>query len=469
MLFNSLDFLLFFVFFFSIYLLLRHKWQNILLIVASCLFYAFWNWKFLFLMFFSISTDFICAKHMARCDRPRTRKALLFTSVGVNLAILGFFKYSNFFATNLIDALKVLGMASPSAHWAIRVILPLGISFYTFEAISYVVDVYRRTVKPAAHYWDYVLFVIFFPHLIAGPIMRAKSFLPQVATPRRISWEGFYEGCYYFFWGLFEKMFVADNLARIVDPVFNGAQPARGADILLALYAFSFQIFCDFDGYSNMARGLGKMMGFDLAINFQWPYFSKNPREFWQRWHITLSSWLRDYIYIPLGGNRGSGLRININLMLTMLLGGLWHGANWTFVLWGFYHGCLIVAYRVFGQSGQDQTRKSVQWIQAIVFFHCVAFGWLLFRAHDLAQAQGFVREMAFHMKAGPETFLTLQKFLLTAMPLLVVQMMQYRRNDLLWAHRLPWILKPLFFAALAYCILGWGVLRPETFIYFQF
>ena len=293
MLFNSLLFLVFFAIVYLAYLLCSHKWQNRLLIAASCLFYASWNWKFLFLMLFSITTDYFCSKYIYLSQDKLRRKILLLISVTVNLSILFFFKYCHFFLDNVESLLNTF-LPNP-IHFTFKIILPLGISFYTFEAISYTLDVYRGTTKPAQKYWDYLLFVIYFPHLIAGPIMRAKNFIPQVASPRMLKLEYFYEGCFLIFWGLFEKIFIADNLAKIVNPVFASPAPYDGGSVLLAVYAFAFQIFCDFDGYSNMARGLGKCMGFEIAINFRLPYFAANPMEFWKRWHITLSTWLRDY------------------------------------------------------------------------------------------------------------------------------------------------------------------------------
>ncbi len=303
MLFNSLEFFVFFAIVYGLYLVLPHRWQNWLLIIASCIFYSAWNWKFLALLFLSVSTDFWCSHRIYASQDAKRRIFFLWLSIGVNLSILGFFKYFNFF----LGSLKAfIFWFCPSCHpgfdLALNIILPVGISFYTFEAISYTVDVYKGVIPPAKRYWDYALFILFFPHLIAGPIMRAKDLLSQIITPRQWSLDRFYEGCHLVFWGLFEKIFIADNCATLVNPIFSSPGPYNGGTILIALYAFAIQIFCDFDGYSNMARGLGKCMGFELTINFKFPYLSTNPREFWQRWHISLSSWLRDYVYIPLGG-----------------------------------------------------------------------------------------------------------------------------------------------------------------------
>ncbi|MBF0595052.1 MAG: MBOAT family protein [Candidatus Omnitrophica bacterium] len=471
MLFNSTQFIAFFVIVYICYLLVSHQWQNRLLIIASCIFYASWNWKFLFLMFVSISTDFFCSQHIYRSEDRAVRRNFLVLSVAVNLAILGFFKYCNFFLGNLNALLEVFGLEG--AFQTLSIILPLGISFYTFEAISYTVDVYRGVSVPAKKYGDYLFFVIYFPHLIAGPIMRAKDFLPQVTTPRVVTRDLFFEGLFLAFWGFFEKMFIADNLAKVVNPVFAGPT-YDGAMVLLAVYAFAFQIFCDFDGYSNIARGLGKCMGFNISINFNLPYFATNPTEFWKRWHMTLSSWLRDYLYIPLGGNRRSTLITFRNLMITMLLGGLWHGASWTFVIWGAYHGLLLSIHKavkdfcpgikLFERAGWREV-----WflVRLGVFFHLTCLGWLFFRARSFDQVRAMLEAVLFHFHGNglyPWAYV-----LLILAPLLIVQVAQYRTGNLLFLYRQHWVVRTFAYSLMAYLILGWGIMRAEEFIYFQF
>ncbi len=302
MLFNSLTFALFFVVVYALYLVLRHKGQNRMLLAASCVFYGAWDWRFLFLMFVSITTDYLCGRAIARSREDAARKRYVAVGVCVNLGILGFFKYYNFFADNLCALLERVGFCGNLP--VLNIILPVGISFYTFQSMSYLVDVYRREVRPVDSYWDYALFVSFFPQLVAGPIMRAKVLLPQILAPRVVTREKFADGGYLILLGLFQKVFVADNLGRFVDASFSSQAPYNGYLVLSTLYFFAFQIFCDFAGYSNIARGLGKCMGFEIMINFREPYFATNPREFWRRWHISLSTWLRDYLYIPLGGEQ---------------------------------------------------------------------------------------------------------------------------------------------------------------------
>jgi len=469
MLFNSLEFLLFFLIVYPLYLLLKHQWQNRLLVIASCIFYAAWNWKFLGIMFISISTDYFCAKNIYASKDTKRKKLFLLLSIFVNLSILGLFKYFNFFAANITGLLQLFHINSPVTEHTLKIILPIGISFYTFEAISYTVDVYRQQVEPAKKYWDYVLFVIYFPHLIAGPIMRAKTFLPQITAPRKVSLEQFYEGCYLFFWGLFEKMYVADNLAKIVNPIFASQGAYEGASVLLAIYAFAFQIFCDFDGYSNMARGLGKMMGFEITINFKLPYFATNPREFWQRWHISLSTWLRDYLYIPLGGNRMGQARMYGAIFITMFLGGLWHGAAWNFILWGIYQAVLLMIYRLFNIDSQTEGYDIKRIFQTILFFHLTVLGWLLFRAQSIHQITQMLHALFFNFNYYDQNILLWLQFCAFTIPLLLIQCWQFKANDLMVLYKQHWLLKAALYAFLTYLLVGWGVLKSEEFIYFQF
>lgn len=476
MLFNSFQFAAFFIVVYFLYLALRFRWQNRMLLVASCVFYGSWDWRFLFLLFASISVDFFCARKIHASGDARVRKNFLVLSVAVNLAALGFFKYFNFFAGSLQALLSRIGLNLP-VH-ALDIILPLGISFYTFEAISYVWDVYRRKMAPTPRFSDYALFVTYFPHLIAGPIMRAKDLLPQICAPRTLNLALFFEGVYFITWGLFEKVVVADNLAGLVNPVFSGGAPYRGVEVLLALYAFAFQIFCDFDGYSNMARGLGKCMGFDIMFNFNLPYFATNPREFWQRWHISLSTWLRDYLYIPLGGNKNGTVQMYRNLWLTMLLGGLWHGASWTFVIWGFYQGALLVIHRilspylalVFPRPGPVLGRL---WLGAriIFFFHVVCLGWLFFRAQSLPQAGQMLQALAGTFHAFQPSVLIgggIQLMLIIWF-LLIIQIAQFVKNDRVFIFRQHWLVQGLVYGLTVTLILVFGANSGKEFIYFQF
>ena len=330
MVFNSLHFVWFFIVVYCVYRVLPHRAQNWLLLVASYYFYAAWDWRFLGLLIASTLVDFTCARVLSRTSAPRARRALLVLSLGFNLTLLGFFKYFNFFADSLHGVLGALGWNVDFV--TLRILLPVGISFYTFVTMSYVIDVYRREIPATRDLLDFAVFVAFFPHLVAGPILRASTLLSQIDSPRRITREQMRDGAWLIAWGYFQKVFVADNLASLANSAFDPAAPQTGVNILLGVYAFAFQIYGDFAGYSNIARGTSKLMGIELIENFRFPYLVRTPQAFWRNWHISLSTWLRDYLYIPLGGSRGSEWRTRWNLFVTMVLGGLWHGAAWTFV-----------------------------------------------------------------------------------------------------------------------------------------
>ncbi len=306
MVFNSLQFVWFFIVVYCAYRLLPHRGQNWLLLVASYYFYAAWDWRFLGLLIASTLVDFTCARALARTTAPGRRRALLILSLGFNLTLLGFFKYFNFFADSLHDVFGALGWNLDFV--TLRILLPVGISFYTFVTMSYVIDVYRREIPATRDLLDFAVFVAFFPHLVAGPILRASNLLSQIDSPRRITTEQMRDGAWLIAWGYFQKIYVADNLAGLVNGVFDPGAPQSGVNILLGVYAFAFQIYGDFAGYTNIARGTSKLMGIELIENFRFPYLVRTPQAFWRNWHISLSTWLRDYLYIPLGGSRGIGM-----------------------------------------------------------------------------------------------------------------------------------------------------------------
>jgi len=353
MLFNSVEFLfLFLPIVLIVYYLLPHKQQNTFLVLASCFFYASWDWRFLLPLLCTTGLDYwvagrLEASHKAQGPQSERRR-LLWISVISNLALLGFFKYCNFFIESTSAVLTVLGF-DVSVH-TLNIVLPVAISFYTFQALSYTIDVYRGELHPSGTFWDFFLGVLYFPHLVAGPIQRASSLLPQVLQPRQTTRQQWEDGLHLIMWGFFKKVFLADNLAPIADQVFSKPDPT-GGEVLVGVLAFTFQIYGDFSGYTDIARGVAKIMGFEFTLNFNLPYFATNPSDFWRRWHISLSQWLRDYLYKSLGGNRGGSLFTYRNLMITMVLGGLWHGAAWNFVLWGFYHGSLLCIHRYLSPS----------------------------------------------------------------------------------------------------------------------
>ena len=469
--FNSIEFLIFFVAVYSLYRLFRHKAQNMLLLLASYLFYMAWDWRFIALIVFSTIVDYFCAHLISRTHSSRVRITALFISLAVNLGALGFFKYCDFFIQSFADLMTLLHLPVNAAP--LGIILPVGISFYTFQTMGYTIDVYRGELKPVRSFIDFALYVSFFPQLVAGPIERAGHLLPQIQTPRNIRFEHLSTGCALILFGLFQKVCVADNLALLVDPVYSNPSDAAGLDVVLATVAFAFQIFCDFAGYSNIARGIASLMGFDLMVNFLAPYCATNPQDFWRRWHISLSTWLRDYLYIPLGGSEGGTARTLRNLMLTMLLGGLWHGAEWNFVVWGGYIGLTLVGHRllcdVMKGSRVDtllQTRSgwTLRWM---LFFTITCFGWMLFRVDAL-------RDLPILLSAGSSSgILDVGRSLIIltalAVPTLLIQILQFRRKDAHAFMSLPLPARVVMYVLMFYAIDIFGVSDAQSFIYFQF
>ncbi len=382
MLFNSFIFLVFFIAVYTLYRLLPMRPQNVLLLVASYIFYGWWDWRFLSLLLFSTVVDFIAGRAIDRSECQAVRKRFLLISMFCNLGLLGFFKYFNFFIDNMESLIQTLGGNPQSFH--LNIILPVGISFYTFQTMSYTIDIYRGKMKATNSFLNFAVFVSFFPQLVAGPIERASHLLPQFENKRIITPDMIRLGLTLIIWGYFKKLFVADNMAIVVNQIYS-MDPSRLNTwyVFLAAAAFAFQIYGDFSGYSDIARGLCKLMGFDLMINFRSPYCVTNPANFWRHWHISLSTWLRDYLYIPLGGNRGSGMRTKINLAITMVLGGLWHGANWNFVIWGVYQGALLMIFRSKGSSDTYQPHGAVKFFKWIGTSFLILVGWLIFRASD--------------------------------------------------------------------------------------
>ena len=471
MFFNSWQFVAFIIPTLCMYYMLPHRGQNRLLLACSYLFYGAWDWRFLSLIWISTLVDYFIAHKMAKEDREGRRKALLVVSLAVNLGFLGFFKYFNFFS----DSLSVLltGIGLPPSPFILDVVLPVGISFYTFQTLSYTIDVYRGKLTPCRNILDFALFVAFFPQLVAGPIERASSLLPQLLKRRTVQRDMVLSGLWLILWGYFKKVVIADNLAHYVDQVYGGGAPLNALTVTLATYAFAYQIYCDFSGYSNIARGLSKLMGIELMKNFDIPYIASTPSEFWRRWHISLSTWLRDYLYIPLGGNRGTGLLTYRNLMLTMVLGGLWHGAAWNFVLWGFFHGLILIVYRRLKIRGPKSTEiswraVSKRWGAILFMFHLTCVGWFLFRVESLAQISAMLQ--AFAAPVVMDTFTLMMMIVLTiSMALLwpVEIWLKNADNPQLrpgWAYAGPVLVGCLLVALI--------LLAPQvysSFIYFQF
>jgi alginate O-acetyltransferase complex protein AlgI len=378
---------------------LRYRPQNLLLLLASYFFYGWWDWRFLVLMIGSTSVDFLLARAIDTAQSPHARKRFMLTSVVLNLAVLGIFKYFNFFVDSFLHVADAVGLGGlPRIGWSI--VLPPAISFYTFQEIAYIVDVYERRVSRATNYIDYALFVSLFPHLIAGPIQKPSHLLPQIQAPRTWNPAKAFDGMLLVLEGLVRKSVVADNCGLVANAAFNGSFGAHSLPVtLLGVYAFAWQIYGDFSGYSSIARGSAQLLGFHFMVNFRQPYLATSLQDFWRRWHISLSTFLRDYLYIRLlGGNRLGAVRTYINLLSTMLLGGLWHGANWTFVAWGGMHGAALAAERMFKGSALASPAGPPpgQWIRRVIVFHFVCLAWIFFRAPTFSSAAKMLTGLRF-------------------------------------------------------------------------
>lgn len=477
MLFNSLTFAAFAALFFPGYFLLQGTNRLWFVLIASYIFYGWWDWRFLGLLGLSTVVDYSIGRMLEFEDDSRRRRMLLVGSIIVNLSILGFFKYFNFFEGSLVAALKFFGF-TPS--WVtLNVILPVGVSFYTFQSLSYTIDVYRGVCPPERNLLRFAAFVALFPQLVAGPIVRAVHLLPQFDTDHKFDWERTFRGLELIAWGFFLKIVVADTIGHqlSIDGSFASPQNFGAAGHALAAVLFAFQIYGDFAGYSAIAIGLGRIMGFDLGVNFRRPYLSASFSEFWQRWHISLSSWLRDYLYIPLGGNRGSRLRTFRNLMITMFLGGLWHGAAWTFVVWGMLHGSYLVIWR-FGENLSERLQwlnsAAAKWASRILgiltVFTLTCFAWIFFRSPSLAVAAEITRRI---LTLDHTTLVTTDRIGMTKCFVVVLTVVaidifaEFKIVQNFYGRRLE--LRAAAIAGLFWMTALLGTFSGAEFIYFQF
>ncbi|HSW46461.1 MAG TPA: MBOAT family O-acyltransferase [Phycisphaerae bacterium] len=441
-----------------------------MLLVASNIFYGWWDWRFLTLIWITILTDYFVSRAIHRTASPGRRKRLLCISLVVDLGILGLFKYYDFFIGSLDRLFQSLGLRLDIP--LMQLILPVGVSFYTFQTLSYTIDVYRGRTKPAGRLLDLALYVCFFPQLVAGPIERSERLLTQVINPRTHRPGDFREGLYHVMIGLFKKVVIADNVAPMVDLIFStSTNQLTGGECLIGVYAFALQIYGDFSGYSSIAQGVAKWFGFDLMYNFRMPYFSQTPSEFWRRWHISLSTWLRDYLYIPLGGNRGNTFSTYRNLMITMLLGGLWHGAAWTFVAWGVFHGLMLCAYRPFEKDRNAPPTRSrlLRLLKIAVMFHLVCFSWLLFRADSITQAWEMFRLIVTDLRITPLAVSILASVLFYAGPVLLLETWLFFADDMLKLTRVRWYWRGLVYTYFVMMITLFPPPVANAFIYFRF
>ena len=527
MIFNSLPFFIFIGIFLPLYFTLKGRTRLLLTLFGSYFFYGWWDYRFLSLVLFSTLIDYFVGLKLENEESPEGRKRLLLTSMVVNLGFLGFFKYFNFFQESFISMMNDMGMqAHPST---LNILLPVGISFYTFQSMSYTIDVYWKKIKVERDFIRFATFISFFPQLVAGPIVRASDFLPQFQKDRTFSWQRLISGSGQMLWGFFKKIVIADSLAPFVDQCFQAPEGFSSLHLLIGIIFYSFQIYCDFSGYSDIAIGLARVMGFDFPDNFRTPYFSKNFSEFWQRWHISLSSWLKDYLYIPLGGSRGGSfgsiffivlplfllsifwagnwttalIYLSIlaavslatayymrrseknkvkaftymNNMVTMLLGGLWHGASWAFYFWGFLHGMYLIAQRFLGRPfGKLMTalhfpKPMQQGIDILIVYSFTCLAWIFFRAPDFDVAAAYIQGIAslenFTFGSIVNKFWVLKGFIIIGM-LLFVEITNFKFNYSQLIQTSP-AFRVVSFVIVLWAIAFFGSFGANAFIYFQF
>ena len=399
MLFNSWQYALFFPIVFALYWGLPHRFRIGLILIASYYFYMSWNVKYIVLILFTTIVSYFAALLVSKTDSIRTKKAVLSLSLVACLGVLFVFKYFNFFAGAVVDFMRLFTI---HLHpMTLKLLLPVGISFYTFQTLGYVIDVYSGKTQPEKNFWVYAAFISFFPQLVAGPIERTNNLLPQIKAVHEFKYEQAVYGIKLMTWGFFKKLCIADVLAVYVDKVFEDIYSYQGFSLLLAVFFFTVQIYCDFSGYSDIARGCSKMLGIDLMENFRSPYFSASLREFWSRWHISLSTWFRDYVYIPLGGNRCGKFRHNMNLLLTFTISGLWHGASWTFVVWGMLHGLGQVLENALTPKSKHEPHGLKWCLRVLWTFVFVVLGWVFFRSQSLSEAAYIFENMFLPVKGG--------------------------------------------------------------------
>jgi alginate O-acetyltransferase complex protein AlgI len=483
MLFNSIEFLFFLPIVFFLYWFITNKnlfVQNTLLLAASYFFYACWDWRFLFLLLFSTLLDFFTGLRMQDSANQKVKRLWFWLSVLVNLGFLGIFKYYNFFAESFSGAISHLGFKINP--WTLRVILPVGISFYTFHGLSYVIDIYKSRIKAERNFVDYAVFVSFFPLLVAGPIERATHLLPQIKKGRIFDYDKAVDGLRQILWGLFKKIVIADNCAKFANLIFNNSADYSGSTLFLGALFFTFQIYGDFSGYSDIAIGTARLFGIDLLRNFAFPYFSRDIAEFWRRWHISLSSWFKDYLYIPLGGNKGGNwLRIR-NTFIIFIVSGFWHGANWTFIFWGALNAIFIMPSILFNTNRTNMETVALgkllpslkELFQMILTFSLIVFAWIFFRAENIEHAISFISEIFsvsfFTIPKFPEIYNSIVTLFLVIFFIIIEW--QGREGEFAisfigqkWYRPIRWV----FYSILIFLI---GMYMPSVespFIYFQF
>ncbi|WP_417608017.1 MBOAT family O-acyltransferase [Owenweeksia hongkongensis] len=478
MLFNSIDFAVFLPLVFILYWFVFNRnlrLQNFLVVLASYVFYGWWDWRFLSLIVFSTLVDYSVGVALSNTDNLKKRKILLWVSILVNLGFLGFFKYYNFFVDNFISAFSLMGMSIKAN--TLNVILPVGISFYTFQTLSYTIDVYKRKLEPTKDFIAFSAFVSFFPQLVAGPIERATHLLPQFYKKRSFDYHLAVDGLRQILWGLFKKVVIADNCAEYANQIFNNSDGQSGSTLVLGALFFAFQIYGDFSGYSDIAIGTSRLFGFDLMRNFAYPYFSRDIAEFWRRWHISLSTWFRDYVYIPLGGSKGGlGMKVR-NTFIIFIVSGFWHGANWTFIVWGVLNAVYFLPLLLtknnrnnLGIVAENKFLPSLkEFLQMLFTFSITVFAWIFFRAQDLNHALRYISDIfSTSLFSIPD-----QKPIEVIGLILIFVTIEWlgRRDQFALANfGLSWK-RPLRYALYVCLIIAilWNGGNQQEFIYFQF
>lgn len=476
MLFNSFSFLIFLPVVFILYWFVFHKkfqYQNILLLFASFYFYACWDWRFMFLLLFSILLDYVSGIKIENSSGKHEAKIWLTLSIAINLGFLGFFKYYNFFIESFADLLNGFGLKTNI--WLLNIVLPVGISFYTFHGLSYVIDVYKKRISSEKNFVDYAVFVSYFPLLVAGPIERATHLLPQIQRKRTFNYEQATDGLRQILWGFFKKMVIADNCAPLVNEIFNNYHSESSVTLVLGVILFAFQIYGDFSGYSDIALGVSRLFGIELLKNFAFPYFSRDIAEFWRRWHISLSSWFRDYLYIPLGGSKG-GLWMKIrNTFAIFLVSGFWHGANWTFIVWGGLNAIYFLPLLLAKTNRQNleviakgRLLPSLkEFFQVIITFAITCFAWIFFRADSVSDALMYIKNMCTGKLHLSNPFPT-KVFVLIGIMLLIEWINRSQFHGLEIKRFNPWLRRALY-VCFIYIIIRYANFGNNEFIYFQF
>ena len=469
MLFNSSEFLWFILIFFSLYWLLgkKYKQQNILIVAASYFFYGFWDYRFLALILFSSVLDFFCGIKISKSSKP---KLWLYLSLTANLGLLGFFKYFNFFIESFKNLSEALGFTANVS--SLEIILPVGISFYTFQTLSYSIDVYKGKIPPSKNFIAFMAYVSFFPQLVAGPIERASHLLPQFLQKREFEYQKASEGMRLIIWGFFKKLVIADNCALFANEIFENYQQMHTISLILGSIYFAFQIYGDFSGYSDIAIGLSRLLGFDLMTNFRTPYFSRDIAEFWRRWHISLSTWFRDYLYIPLGGSQGSKSKVIRNIFIIFLVSGFWHGANWTFIAWGLINALYFLPLYLRERNRKNTGDISLKSLPKILItFGLVCFAWIFFRAESITIAFNYISSMFtnYNMEST-SVFIGRKGLTILIFFFLLFEWFVFRHSDFQKRiKKMSLIARHLFYILVFYLILNDSVKQKVDFIYFQF